>query len=107
MQIKDIELIEEFQSILANNDKFVLLKNSLTCPISMSANQEFERFSEQADFPLFRLHVQEARELSNYIAKLFQIKHESPQVIKVVNGKPTWDTSHSNITKNKLASNCL
>ncbi|MGP4041550.1 bacillithiol system redox-active protein YtxJ [Gracilibacillus sp. D59] len=107
MEIKNIESIEQFQQIVEDNDEFVLLKNSLTCPISAAANQEYESFSGQADIPLFRLHLQHARELSNYIAETYQIKHESPQVIKVEDGKPVWNTSHSNITVNSLESNCI
>ncbi|SFM09153.1 bacillithiol system protein YtxJ [Gracilibacillus orientalis] len=107
MEIKNIESIEQFQQIIEENNQFVLLKNSLTCPISTAANQEYENFSEKDGIPLFRLHVQHARELSNYIADTYEIKHESPQVIKVVDGKPTWDTSHSNITERSLEANCL
>ncbi len=107
MEIKNIESIEDFQQIMEENNEFVLLKNSLTCPISTAANHEYESFSENSNIPLFRLHVQHARELSNYIEDMYQIKHESPQVIRVVDGKPAWDTSHSNITESNLENNCL
>ncbi|WP_163581658.1 bacillithiol system redox-active protein YtxJ [Gracilibacillus saliphilus] len=106
MEIINIESIEQFKQIVENNQEFVLLKHSLTCPISTSANQEYEKYSEKSNCPLFRLHVQHARELSNYIADTYQIKHESPQVIKIADREPTWNTSHSDITVSSLESNC-
>ncbi|MRI68222.1 bacillithiol system redox-active protein YtxJ [Gracilibacillus thailandensis] len=106
MEIKNIDSVEQFKQIVEENQEFVLLKHSLTCPISTSANQKYEKYSETSDCPLFRLHVQHARELSNYIADTYQIKHESPQVIKIADGEPTWNTSHSDITVSSLESNC-
>ncbi|WP_208585843.1 bacillithiol system redox-active protein YtxJ [Gracilibacillus suaedae] len=106
MEIINIDSVEQFKQIVEENQEFTLLKNSLTCPISSAANQEYEKFSEKSDCPLFRLHVQHARELSNYIADTYQIKHESPQVIKIVDGEPAWNTSHSDISVSSLESNC-
>ncbi|MFT4414961.1 bacillithiol system redox-active protein YtxJ [Fredinandcohnia humi] len=98
-----IEKIEEFSDILQSNKKFILIKHSLTCPISKAAFDEYEQFvSENEDIPTFYLYVQEARPLSNYIAETFSIKHESPQALLFEDGKVTWDTSHRNITKESL-----
>ncbi|WP_058307067.1 bacillithiol system redox-active protein YtxJ [Gracilibacillus massiliensis] len=98
MEIKDIQTIEEFQSVVTENEQILLLKHSLTCPISGSANQAFQQFREDSEIPLYRLYVQNARELSTYIANTYQIKHESPQVIQFVDGDAIWDTSHFDIT---------
>ncbi|SHN04695.1 bacillithiol system redox-active protein YtxJ [Gracilibacillus kekensis] len=102
MEITDIQTIEEFQSVVTNNNQMLLLKHSLTCPISDSANQAFQQFSEHTDTPLYRLYVQNARTLSDYIAKTHQIKHESPQAIKFEDGKPIWNASHFDITADNL-----
>lgn len=95
--------MEDFEEVTQGNKKWMLLKHSLTCPISGSANQAYESFSEQSEMPLYRLYVQDSRELSNYIAKKYKVQHESPpQVIKFENDKPSWHTSHFDITVDNL-----
>jgi bacillithiol system protein YtxJ len=48
------------------------------------------------------IYVVEDRTVSNEAASLIGIKHESPQVILVNVGNPTWHTSHSHITSDAL-----
>ncbi|SER94984.1 bacillithiol system protein YtxJ [Gracilibacillus ureilyticus] len=103
--IKDINDITEFQQIEQQKDTFTLLKHSLTCPISAAANQAFENYSKNSDKQLYRLKVQTSRELSNYVAKKYDIKHESPQVLKIESNKVTWDASHYDITEDSLHDN--
>ncbi|WP_077619106.1 bacillithiol system redox-active protein YtxJ [Bacillus sinesaloumensis] len=98
-----VETIEEFNQVLENENKFIFIKHSLTCPISKAAFDEYEQFTaEHGDVPSYYLYVQEAKELSNYIAETFEIKHESPQALLFEGGKVKWDTSHRNITKESL-----
>ncbi len=44
------------------------------------------------------LDVIHHRDLSNWIAQHFGIRHESPQALVVRNGRDVWATSHSGIT---------
>ncbi|MEH7385705.1 bacillithiol system redox-active protein YtxJ, partial [Bacillus sp. JJ1521] len=77
-----VETIEEFSQVLEKENKFILIKHSLTCPISKAAFDEYEQFvAENVNVPTYYLYVQEARELSNHIAEQFGIKHESPQAL--------------------------
>jgi bacillithiol system protein YtxJ len=102
MANKKLVGIEDFNDI-KDKDIFFLFKHSTTCPISDSAYEEWSNFND--DFPqakYYALFVQEARELSNYIADQYQVKHESPQVMLVKNGNVVWHTSHWNITYSKL-----
>nr|WP_263325583.1 bacillithiol system redox-active protein YtxJ [Neobacillus sp. Marseille-Q6967] len=102
--MEKIESIEQFEDLLAKEEKFLFLKHSLTCPISHAAYQEYEKFSnENENVPAYYLAVQEARPLSNDIAEKFQIKHESPQVFLFSKGEPSWNASHWKITKKSLA----
>ncbi|MFC4403626.1 bacillithiol system redox-active protein YtxJ [Gracilibacillus xinjiangensis] len=103
--IKDINDITTFQEIEQQYENFLLLKHSLTCPISAAANQAYENFDNQSDKSLFRLYVQTSRELSDYIAKRYNHKHESPQVLKIENTKVTWSATHYDITENALTEN--
>jgi bacillithiol system protein YtxJ len=46
--------------------------------------------------------VQEARPLSDLVARETGIRHESPQVILFRNGKAVWNASHHGITAENL-----
>ncbi|YBZ95685.1 bacillithiol system redox-active protein YtxJ [Bacillus sp. AK031] len=101
--MKKVETIEEFNQILDNKEKFFFLKHSLTCPISGSAFEEYQKFANEAEEQeTYYLAVQESRELSNHIAEAFGIKHESPQAFLFKGGKPVWNDSHWNITSKQL-----
>jgi bacillithiol system protein YtxJ len=98
-----IETIEQFEEVLNNNDAFLFVKNSLTCPISQAAFEEYQEFTDKhPDFPSYHLHVQDAKPLSNYISETFGIKHESPQALLFKGKKVVWDTSHWKITYDSL-----
>lgn len=85
------------------HDIFVFMKHSLTCPISLAAFGEYTKFTEiHQDIPTAYLAVQDARALSNHVAELTGIKHESPQAILFHKGKPVWTVSHQQITREQL-----
>ena len=103
MSFAEIKSMDEFNHIMENNNKFFLLKNSTTCPISHEAYKETENFAtENEHVPVFYLHVQESRNLSNEIAERFSIKHESPQAILFQLGEVVWHESHWSITNKQL-----
>ncbi|RFU66250.1 bacillithiol system redox-active protein YtxJ [Peribacillus glennii] len=103
MAANKIETKEQFEE-LANKDSFLLIKHSLTCPISGAAFEEYESFLEDhGAVKTAYLAVQEARELSNHVAETYGIKHESPQAILFKNGQPVWNASHWKITADSLS----
>lgn len=101
--INRVSTIQQFDELVNSNEKFIFLKHSTTCPISHAAYTEFLAFASSFEnIPLYYLHVQDDRELSNYIAEKTSIKHESPQLIIFENGKPVFDTSHFSIKKDAI-----
>jgi bacillithiol system protein YtxJ len=102
MSKKKLVQIEDFNEV-KDNSSFFIMKHSSTCPISDSAFEEWNSFIE--DYPNEKytyLVVQEARPLSNHIAEHYGVKHESPQVLYIKDGKVIWADSHWNITYSKL-----
>ncbi|TFB25072.1 bacillithiol system redox-active protein YtxJ [Filobacillus milosensis] len=93
---------EAFEQAVKNNASLVLLKHSLTCPISSKAKRQFVKFHENHEVPSYIIHIQENRDLSDYVAEYFGIKHESPQVFLIKNGEVIFDASHWNVTAKKL-----
>jgi bacillithiol system protein YtxJ len=101
--MEKIDSIEVFNQALKENERFFLLKHSLTCPISQAAFEEYESYaSSHNEEKLYYLAVQEARPLSNHIAEIFHVKHESPQAILFNKEDVAWHASHWKITNNSL-----
>lgn len=103
MAKKNIRDINEFEDFAKEQSSYLLIKHSLTCPISQGAFEEFENFMEDhPDVEAYFLYVQDARPLSNHIAEKFGVKHESPQVFFIKDNKVAWHASHWNITYDAL-----
>lgn len=96
--MKELKSIEGFEELLSS-ELAIIFKHSTQCPISANAHKEMERFlSVHRDAPLCLVKVIESRQVSNAIAQLTHIQHESPQVIVLQRGKPVWHESHYAIT---------
>lgn len=90
--------IEDFHAIERDKTPVFIVKNSLTCPISYQAFSEVEKYADQNnDIPVYFLHVQEARQLSNYIANQYNVQHQSPQLLLIKEDKVVWEASHFKI----------
>lgn len=91
----------------ASHEKPVLFfKHSMTCPISSRAFSEFQRYLESEASQRVAhalIVVQTARAVSDQLAKLAGIKHESPQAILVRNGQAVWHDSHFELKSQTLA----
>ncbi|WCK55761.1 bacillithiol system redox-active protein YtxJ [Aneurinibacillus sp. Ricciae_BoGa-3] len=98
----EIATVEELDQFLSQNPEAILFKHSTTCPISAQAHNEFMAYTRGDVKPWALVIVQTARPVSNEIAERFAVKHESPQVLYVKDGKVAWHTSHWNITESNL-----
>lgn len=95
---------EDLQDALRESDEkpVVLYKHSNTCPISARAQDEMKSLVSGDAPPVYRLVVQESRDLSDRIAEHFSIRHETPQAIVVADGEPTFNVSHQDVTAARL-----
>lgn len=80
----------------SSSQPVVIFKHSSICPTSARANDEMQSLSN-ADVPVYRVVVQEARDVSDAIADDLDIRHETPQVIVLSGGSPVFDTSHHRV----------
>ena len=71
----------------------VIFKHSNACGISASAYREMEKIEGQVNL----LEVQSARDVSRELADLTGIRHETPQVIVLKDGKAVWNASHFDV----------
>jgi bacillithiol system protein YtxJ len=77
----------------------IVFKHSNACPISSRAYREMEQFEGQVNI----LVVQSAREVSRELANLTGVRHETPQVIVLRDGKAVWDASHFDVKATAVA----
>ncbi|MFN0048364.1 MAG: bacillithiol system redox-active protein YtxJ [Cytophagales bacterium] len=101
LQLEELKKKSEIQPVL-------IFKHSTTCSISIAAKARLERNwkKEQAEnVSTFYLDLLSHRNISNKIATEFGVKHESPQVLLLKNGKVVFHTSHLNINFDAIVKN--
>lgn len=84
----------------SSTQKSVLIfKHSTTCSISNTSLNRLERNwnPEEMSIDAYYLDLLSYRALSNQIAELFQVEHESPQVLIIQQGKAVYHASHFDI----------
>jgi len=77
----------------------LLFKHSSSCGISAMVLKHFENnlLDKNDDYNYYFLDLLKYRNISNLIAKKFQIMHQSPQLILIKNGKVVDHSSHYGI----------
>ncbi|MDO5616460.1 MAG: bacillithiol system redox-active protein YtxJ [Cruoricaptor ignavus] len=103
---KDINSEKNLDEIIARSaeNRVVVFKHSTRCFISKTVLKNFEKEVENQDFSnnhkveFYYLDLLEHRGLSNKIAEVFEVRHQSPQLIVIENGKAVKDASHQSIS---------
>jgi len=104
--IKEFRSLEDIPEMLAESHQqpVFLLKHSTACPASADAWRAFQSFAkEETQAAFWKVLVRENRDISLKIAEKTGVKHESPQVILIRDGKAVWNISHRDITGQALA----
>lgn len=78
----------------------ILFKHSTRCSISSMAKSRFESNwnTDLSDVSVYYLDLIAHRNISNEIAELTGIEHQSPQAIVLKNKEVIYDASHSEIS---------
>lgn len=76
----------------------LLFKHSNSCGISSRAYREMEKLDD-----VNLLEVQTARELSREVASITGVRHETPQVIVLRDGKAVWNASHYDVNATSVS----
>lgn len=80
----------------------VIFKHSTRCSISSVAFQRLQKAKQPDSLDIHFLDLLAYRPLSNKIAEVFSVHHESPQVLLIKNGECTFHESHLAISMNDL-----
>lgn len=105
MQWTDLKNTDQVDEIKNAKGYSVIFKHSTRCAISLMAKRSFE--ADWSVIPaatsLYFLDLISHRDVSSYIAEIFQVHHESPQVLLIKDGECVLDASHSDISANEIA----
>lgn len=89
----------------SSSQNILIFKHSTRCSISDAALGRLERkWTTQVDTKLkpYYLDLISFRDISNEIAKHYNIVHESPQALIISNGKCVFSQTHMNISLDEI-----
>lgn len=76
----------------------VIFKHSTRCSISAVALQRLQKTTQPSDIDFYFLDLISNRDLSNKVASVFKVQHESPQILVIRDGDCIYDESHMGIS---------
>src|SRR5215203_5943715 len=80
----------------------VIFKHSNRCSISSVALQRMQRANQPGEIDFYFLDLIKYRSVSNKVAEVFKVHHESPQVLLIKDGKCIFNESHLGIDMHEI-----
>lgn len=107
MNWQTLNSVEQLREVLeeSKNEPVVIFKHSTSCSISSMAKSRLERQWDDnglSNIKTYYLDLLSYRPISNEIAELLQVRHESPQLLLVQDGMCTYHASHLGINVDAL-----
>lgn len=104
MEWNEMETRKDFERALerSHQQPVMLFKHSTRCPVSSMARKLTEQRWNHPGIAAYHLDLIAHRDVSNAIAEVLAVDHESPQMILVKHGVVTQVLSHSAIDPAEL-----
>jgi len=94
--------VEEINTIIeiSKSQPILIFKHSTSCGISRMVMKQFESLfnEENKHLKVYYLDLLNFREVSSKLSEVFQVIHQSPQLLVIKNGISVYDKSHYEIT---------
>lgn len=105
MEWKNITDPNQISEIKTTTGYSLIFKHSTRCSVSMMAKRRFEQDWDiiPAETNLYFLDLISHRAISAQIADIFEVTHESPQILLIKDGNCVMDASHSEISADEVA----
>lgn len=97
-QLEDIDDIIRLSAIRPQ----VIFKHSTRCSISSVAKRRLEHSPAVEGVDFYYLDLIAHRDLSNKVGQIFEVWHESPQVLLIADGECIYDESHMGISMDEI-----
>lgn len=88
--------------LVAHPGRTVLYKHSPTCSLCGWSEHVLGRFATEEQVELQRVDVFRDRAFSNEVEARFGVRHESPQVLIIEDGKVVWHASHRGVAPDRV-----
>jgi bacillithiol system protein YtxJ len=100
--LADLKQLTDFSSTV-NKPRLngvLLFKHSTRCIISKMALRELEKDWHYSydELPVFLIDVLRNREISSQIADIYNVRHESPQILLLKDGVCVGNASHGDVS---------
>ncbi len=106
-----IDLTEEEQlndiNLLSKEQPVVIFKHSTRCSISSMAKNRLDKAEAPANTAFYYLDLLKYRPISNKVAEVYSVHHESPQVLLIKNGECVYEETHNGIRMEDIAEQVL
>ena len=101
ISVDEINTIKE----ISKNHSILIFKHSTSCGISRMVMKQFESLlnEENKHLKVYYLDLLNFREVSSKLSEVFQVTHQSPQLLVIKNGISINDESHYEIIKVNLS----
>ncbi|MCY4780990.1 bacillithiol system redox-active protein YtxJ [Sphingobacterium sp. UT-1RO-CII-1] len=98
--------ISQLEELIYKEEIFIIFKHSTRCPVSSMAkrNVEYDFSILPKEFPIYILDLIALRDISDFIASHWGVKHESPQLLVVKGKSCLYHASHQNIEIKEILS---
>ena len=80
----------------------VIFKHSTRCSVSSMAKNRLDKNDAPSGSNFNFLDLIKHRNLSNKISEYFDVRHQSPQILVIINGKCVYNESHSGISFDEI-----
>lgn len=102
----ELSTVDQLDGLLLQSEEkpVLIFKHSTRCSISRFALSDFE-YDWKTDWncDCYFLDLLAHRDISNAIAELFNVVHQSPQVIFIKNREVVYHASHQSISAEKIS----
>jgi len=102
---KPLTNVSQLEAIIKESAQkpVVIFKHSTRCGISRMALKRFEgEFNLQDKVTPYFLDLLQHRDVSDSVSQHFNVMHQSPQLLLIVDGKCVYDESHGDIDAESL-----
>lgn len=99
IQWKNLTTVQQLDELSQDNQIHVIFKHSTRCSVSSMAKRSLEYSQDLLpdSYSLYYLDLISFRDVSNAVAKRWNISHESPQVLIIKGDECLYHASHSDI----------
>ena len=95
---------ESLRRAFAEQPELLIYKHPPTCWAGVRAAREVDALLDaDPQLEVWHVVVTQERALSNLIAELFELRHESPQALLLRYGVLVWSGSHHNVNASRIA----